>query len=142
MTTLAVAAAASTLSVGGAHAQGSDDGRLSGILCPLQHRPCHQFPTPTPPNGGGITGFEVAQNQVTAPNNPAANQLFSAECPDGKIAIAGGYNFVQPDAPAGVLVTDDRFGAAVPPDRWVIGIRNNSGGDVTFNVWASCVTAN
>ncbi|MGN9796355.1 hypothetical protein ACTMTU_35470 [Streptomyces sp. OZ13] len=97
---------------------------------------------PTGPTGAaGVSGFEVVSEQFQAPNNPGVNQFFSAVCPDGKVAIAGGYNFVQPEAPAGVLVTDNRPGPTNPPERWVIAIRNNSGGNVIFNVYASCVVA-
>ncbi|MFD0138872.1 hypothetical protein ACFYYI_34625 [Streptomyces sp. NPDC002387] len=89
MTTLAVAAAASTLSVGGAYAQDSDDGLPSGVVCRLDDWPCHQFPKPTPPNGGGIAGYEVITVEtITLPGQASTGR--TGFCPSGKRVVSGG----------------------------------------------------
>ncbi|MDI1459542.1 hypothetical protein QEZ54_01045 [Catellatospora sp. KI3] len=75
--------------------QGKDD-YLSGT----QTITCNQSATsssptpPSPPTGGGITGYEVVQgNLVTLAPNGAG--FSTANCPAGKKAVGGGFSASQ-----------------------------------------------
>jgi hypothetical protein len=91
-----------------------------------------------------VTGLEVV---ISVAKNVTAgtNNFQQANCPAGKIAIAGG-SITDPAQPVSTLHTIGSynlgfFGGATPNASWVVEVVNQGAADQTFRVQATCVDA-
>ncbi|MCX5377348.1 hypothetical protein [Streptomyces sp. NBC_00091] len=138
------------MSVSTAHADG---GLLSGILSPVvcglqtnvngnnnqvaQGGTCEQTATPTPPNGGGITGYQVIPiDTVTlGPNQSAGRGAF---CPAGKRALSGG---VVPTTTGTSGLEVNWSGPNADGTRWEVAVDNEGDQEETVTFYIVCANA-
>lgn len=101
---------------------------------------------PGAPGEDGVSGYEVVGHEATVPAG-AANQTVEAICPEGKVAIGGGYHaegtggqsvVVHENAPGTLVEGEDGTWSST---SWTVRASNPSESNAQVQAYVNCATA-